>query len=217
MRNDLQRQWTPPELIAVAEAAGRTGEPGGPYRYSNTNYIVLGEIIEQVSGNTWDSEVATRITEPMGMTHTSNITDERRPGYVVVDGSFVDATTIAHPTVGGAAGSLQSTSRDLLVFATALAEGTLLTPDSQAAMQAFIPGEDLSQLGILHSYGLGLEQYANADITVIGHLGTGEAHSAFLGYDPDHGTAVAVMTNTAVGGPQGIIAIESLIAASSTS
>ena len=203
VRNDLQRPWTPAELIAVAEAAGRVGEPGGPYRYSNTNYVVLGEIIEQVTGNSWDTEVATRIAEPLGMTHTSNITDERPPGYIVVDGSFVDATFIAHPSVGGAAGSLQSTGRDLLVFATALADGTLLTPDSQAAMQAFIPGEDLSQFGILHGYGLGLEQYANADITVIGHLGTGEAHSAFVGYDPDHGTAVAVMTNTAVGGPQG--------------
>ncbi len=217
VRNDLQRQWTPAELIAVAEAAGRVGEPGGPYRYSNTNYVVLGEIIEQVTGNSWDTEVATRIAEPLGMTYTSNITDERPPGYVIVDGSFVDATFIAHPSVGGAAGSLQSTGRDLLVFATALADGTLLTPDSQAAMQAFIPGEDLSQFGILHGYGLGLEQYANADITVIGHLGTGEAHSAFVGYDPDHGTAVAVMTNTAVGGPQGLIAIEALTAASQTS
>ncbi len=217
VRNDLQRQWTPAELIAVAEAAGRVGEPGGPYRYSNTNYVVLGEIIEQVTGNTWDTEVATRIAEPLGMTHTSNITDERPPGYVIVDGSFVDATFIAHPSVGGAAGSLQSTGRDLLVFATALADGTLLTPDSQAAMHAFIPGEDLSQFGILHGYGLGLEQYANADITVIGHLGTGEAHSAFVGYDPDHGTAVAVQTNTAVGGPQGLIAIEALTAASQTS
>jgi D-alanyl-D-alanine carboxypeptidase len=217
VRNDLQRPWTPRELIDVAEAAGRVGEPGGPYRYSNTNYVVLGEIIEQVTGNSWDSEVATRITEPLAMTHTSNITDERPPGYIVVDGSFVDATNIAHPTVGGAAGSLQSTGRDLLLFATALVNGTLLTPDSRAAMQTFIPGDDLSQFGILHGYGLGLEQYANADITVIGHLGTGEAHSAFVGYDPDHGTAVAVMTNTAVSGPQGIIAIEALTAASQTS
>ena len=128
VRNDLQRQWTPAELIAVAEAAGRVGEPGGPYRYSNTNYVVLGEIIEQVTGNSWDAEVATRIAEPLGMTHTSNITDERPPGHIVVDGSFVDATFIAHPSVGGAAGSLQSTGRDLLVFATALDEGTLLTP-----------------------------------------------------------------------------------------
>jgi CubicO group peptidase (beta-lactamase class C family) len=43
--------------------------------------------------------VATRIAEPLGMTHTSNATDERPPGYIV-DGSFVAATFIAHPSVG---------------------------------------------------------------------------------------------------------------------
>ncbi len=48
---DAQREWTTSELIAVAEAAGRVGEPGGPYHYSNTNYVVLGEIIEQVTGD----------------------------------------------------------------------------------------------------------------------------------------------------------------------
>ena len=50
MLNDAHRHWTPDELIAVAEAAGRLGEPGGAFHYSNTNYIVLGEIIEKVTG-----------------------------------------------------------------------------------------------------------------------------------------------------------------------
>ena len=42
-------------------------------------------------------------------------------------------------------------------------------------MQAFVPGEDYSQFGIDHGYGLGLERYATDAITVIGHMGTGEA------------------------------------------
>ena len=58
--SDMQRPWTPAELIAVAEAAGRVGEPGGPFHYSNTNYMVLGEIIEQVTGNSWSDEVQAR-------------------------------------------------------------------------------------------------------------------------------------------------------------
>ncbi len=52
--NDAHRVWTPAELIAVAEDAGRVGEPGGPFHYSNTNYIALGEIIDKVTGNSWD-------------------------------------------------------------------------------------------------------------------------------------------------------------------
>ena len=43
-------------------------------------------------------------------------------------------------------------------------------------------------------------------------MGTGEAQSAFLGYDPSTGTAVAVMTNTAIPGPQAIMALEALAA-----
>ena len=214
--NHPQRQWTPAELIAVAEAAGRVGQPGGPHRYSNTNYIVLGELIEQLTGNPWADEVHTRITEPLGMTHTSLITDTSAPGYQMIDGSLVDVTSSSDPSVGGAAGAIQSTSRDLLAFATALADGTLVSPESQAAMQTFLPAEDLSQFGIDHGYGLGLERYAIDGMTVIGHMGTGNTGSSYVGYDAEHGTAIAVTTNTAIAGPSAIIAVEALTAVSQT-
>jgi hypothetical protein len=81
-------------------------------------------------------------------------------------------------------------------------------------MQTFVPGDDLSQFGVTHGYGLGLEQYTTDDITIWGHLGTGAAHAAFVGYDPDHDTAVAVGINTANAGPQGVMAIEALTALS---
>jgi D-alanyl-D-alanine carboxypeptidase len=210
--NEPLRQWTPAELVAIAEAAGRVGEPGGPHRYANTNYIVLGEIIEQVTGNPWAEEVHARIAEPLGLTHTGRITDTAAPSFHVVDGSFVDVTHGFDPSVGGAAGAMQSTSRDLLAFATALAEGSLLSPESQAAMQTFLPAEDLSQYGIDHGYGLGLERYAMDGMTIIGHMGTGAIGSSYLGYDAVRGTAIAVTTNTAVAGPAAIMAVEALTA-----
>ena len=82
-------------------------------------------------------------------------------------------------------------------------------------MQTFVPGEDYSQFGIAHGYGLGIERYANDSITVIGHMGTGESQSAFIGYDPATGNQVAVMTNTANPGPQAFMALEALTAAKS--
>jgi D-alanyl-D-alanine carboxypeptidase len=216
VRSDGQREWTPTELIAVAEAAGRVGAPGGAFHYSNTNYIVLGEIIRQVTGHSWADEVRTRIVEPLGLTGTGAMTEQRPVGYTFVEGSFVDTTTSFSPSIGGAAGGMESTGRDLLQFATALRDGTLLDADSWAAMQAFVPGEDYSQFGIVHGYGLGLERYRTDAITVIGHMGTGEAQSAFVGFDPDHGTAVAVMTNTATPGPQAFMAVEALTAAATS-
>ncbi|MCU1360337.1 MAG: beta-lactamase class [Ilumatobacteraceae bacterium] len=212
--SDAQRAWTPTQLIAVAVAAGSVGEPGGAHHYSNTNYIVLGEIIRAVTGHSWADEVRTRILQPLGMTSTTVITSDRPIGYQVVDGAFVDTTNSQDPSIGGAAGALESTDRDLLLFAAALAHGTLLSPQSANEMLAFIPGEDYSQFGISHGYGLGIEQYANDTLTMIGHMGTGNAQSAFLGFDPTNDTAVVVMTNTAVAGPQAIMAFEALTAAS---
>lgn len=207
------REWTPAALIAVAEAAGRVGRPGGPFHYSNTNYIVLGEIIQQVTGNSWADEVDTRIVTPLGLSSTGVIDEDWSPGYSIVDGAFVDTTMMEHPSVGGAAGALQSTGRDLLRFVEALADGTLLSPRSQAMMRTFVPGYDFSQLGITHGYGLGLERYSTDAISVVGHLGTG-VQSAFIGYDDAHGNAVAVMINTSNPESQGMMALETLTAVS---
>ena len=107
--NDQHRVWTPSELIAVAEAAGPIGEPGGPFHYSNTNYIALGEIIEKVTGHSWDAEVRTRIVEPLGLTHTGVVGPDLAPGFIPVNGSFADATHSEDPSLGGAAGAMQST------------------------------------------------------------------------------------------------------------
>ena len=213
VQGDLAREWAPAELIAVAEAAGRYGEPGGPHRYANTNYIALGEIIRQVTGNPWYDEVQTRIARPLGMTSTSYVGDDRPVGYKLIDGAFVDWTLGSHPSIGGATGGLQSTGHDLLRFDAALRDGTLLTPESRAAMEAFVPAEDLSQFGIDHGYGLGLERYGMDGMTVIGHMGTGEAQNSYIGFQLETGTTVAVQTNTAAAGPQAIMAVEAYTAA----
>lgn len=213
--SDPHRHWTADEMIAVAEAAGRVGEPGGAFHYSNTNYIVLGDIIEKVTGHPWDEEMQTRIAAPLGLEHTSLIKNDLAPGFVPANGSFVDATHSQDPSLGGSAGALQSTGHDLLVFAKALEEGTLLSPESQKAMETFVPGEDYSQFGITHSYGLGFERYSNDAITVLGHMGTGAAQEGFVGWDPATGNLVAVTLNTNNPGPQAFMAIEALTGAKS--
>jgi len=128
----------------------------------------------------------------------------------LVDSAFVDMTDSQDPSIGGAAGALESTDHDLLLFAAALADGKLLSPRSTAEMFTFVPGDDYSQFGIDHGYGLGIEKYENDTLAMIGHMGTGNAQSAFLGFDAERGTAVVVMTNTAVAGPQAIMAFEAL-------
>jgi D-alanyl-D-alanine carboxypeptidase len=211
---DSQRKWTPAELIAVAESSGRTGEPGGPYQYSNTNYVVLGQIVKQVTGHSWLAEVRKRVVEPLELRNTGLGTIPGPPGYDLDNGTFVDDTGRLHPSVGGAGGGMQSTASDLLKFTVALATGRLLSDRSQAEMKRFIPAEDLSDFGIVdHGYGLGLEKYSTDQVTTYGHLGSGSAQSAFVGFDPGTGAAVVVMINSHNPGPQGVMALEALAAA----
>ena len=158
--SDAQREWTPAELIAVAEAAGRVGEPDGPHHYSNTNYIVLGEIIEQVTGNSWADEVRTRIAEPLGMASTSVLGPDDRPvGYKLIDGAFVDWTSWRPPIH-----RWRRRRRCSPPAATCCGSPTP-SPTARCCHRnrrprcsAFVPAEDLSQFGIDHGYGLGLEQ-----------------------------------------------------------
>ena len=211
------RVWSPAELVAVAEAHGRIDAPGGGHHYANTNYVVLGEIVRHVTGHTWDDEVRRRIVEPLGLDSTGLIGDERSPGYAVVDGRPVEVVGAGDPSVGGAAGAMQSTVADLLVYVGALRDGTLVSPEMREAMLQMVEVGDLTDLGVEHSYGLGIERYAIGGVEVIGHLGvaTPAGQSAFIGWDPATGTLIAVQLNIGVGGPQAFIAIEALTAARS--
>ncbi len=213
---DSRRPWTPIEMIDVAEAAGRVGEPGVGFHYSNTNYVVLGELITRVTSEQWDDAVRERITEPLGMRSTGVVGADAAPGFVVVDTTLVPFDSAAvDPSLAGAAGGLQSTASDLLVFIEALADGRLLSDRSQAEMRTFIPGEDYSQFGVEHGYGLGFETYSTDQVTALGHMGTGAAHGSFAGFDPETGTAVVTLMNSDKAGTQAFMAFEALTAAKS--
>ncbi len=205
-----RREWRARELIGVAVARGPLAEPGAGYHYANTNYLMLGEIIEKVTSSPWHAEVRSRIIEPLGLRHTGYAGEPAAPrigaGYVLADGKFVDATDLWHPSIGGAAGGMYSTTADLLSFTLALFEGGLLDAKRTAEMRTFVRGEDYGFVD--HAYGLGLERYRVNHLTLLGHMGTGSAHGSFIGYDPASHAAVAVQINAATPGPAAIMSAE---------
>ncbi|MFY3742496.1 DUF6268 family outer membrane beta-barrel protein [Anaeromyxobacter sp. Red801] len=209
---DARREWSARELIAVAAARGPVAEPGAGFHYANTNYLMLGEIVERVTARPWHAEVRSRILEPLGLRHTGYAGEPSAPrlgaGYVLASGEPVEATALWHPSIGGAAGGMYSTASDLLAFTLALFEGDLLDARSAAEMRTFVRGEDHGF--VAHAYGLGLERYTVNHLTVLGHMGTGSAHGAFIGYDPASHAAVAVQINAANPGPAAIVAAEVL-------
>ena len=140
------RDWTPEELIAEANKAGTLGEPGSRFaRYSNTNYIMLGLIIEKVTGNRWDYEVESRIIEPLGLKNTIFLGEgswkERMvPCYIKDSDGYL--SILEHPfysqvsvsNAPRADGGIASSASDLMTFASALFDGRLVSKETLGIM-----------------------------------------------------------------------------------
>lgn len=130
----LARQdHTVDELLRLTEGVPLWFEPGQGFRYSDTGYILLGAIIERVSGLPYDEYLEERVLAPLGMSHTryghdATIIEGRAEGYSVVDGVVVNAPYLSM-TVPHAAGGLFSTVDDLLTWSSALEEGRLVPLD----------------------------------------------------------------------------------------
>lgn len=145
--------YTPDALLRIALGHPRQAAPGATYSYSNTNYLVLGEIVEAVTGRSYAAEARRRIIAPLHLTGTSFPgTDPALPrpygrGYSQVGTDRVDATTL-DPSRAGAAGELVTTLGDLNRFFSALLGGRLLPSRQLAQMR------DEADTG--GEYGLGL-------------------------------------------------------------
>ncbi len=135
---DPQRQFTPQELLAYAFAEPNEFAPGADFQYCNTNTILLGLVVEKVSGQTLPDYIHDHIVTPLGMGDTSFPTNNAFPephaqGYTVqtADGKEAAATDW-NPSWGWAAGAMISTLDDLRIWAPVLATGKLPTPEMQA-------------------------------------------------------------------------------------
>ncbi|MEU7137362.1 serine hydrolase domain-containing protein [Streptomyces sp. NPDC046261] len=137
-------------------------DPAGERRwgYSNTNYVVAGLIIEQVTGHPWAQEIHERIIEPLGLRNTlvpgtsCHVPQPTAAAYTRFPGSpRPTETTVAGG--GGADGGIISTTHDHGVFLRALMSGKLLRPAQSAAMRQTVPAGDwIPAPGV--RYGLGI-------------------------------------------------------------
>lgn len=159
------RVWTPEELIRLSSST--IGDPGRDFDYNNANYILLGLLIEKVTNDSFRNQVIKGILQPPAMSHTFVPTDMEMPapfahGYLVEDGKVVDGTDCLHPTAAWSAGNIISTAGDQLIWAKALVEDRLLSPQVNA--ERFIMSPMVNKPGL---YGLGV---LNLD-GIIGHGG----------------------------------------------
>jgi D-alanyl-D-alanine carboxypeptidase len=141
------KHWEPRELVAISREHPPYFPPGKGFHYSNTNYVVLGLVIERVTGRSLERELKRRLLRPLGLRDTSYDEGPRvrgvAPGYA--EGTDV---TVQDTSWAGASGSLVSAARDLDRFYRALLSGRVLAPAQLAAMKTLDP--------VAGPYGLGL-------------------------------------------------------------
>ncbi|MFF4533270.1 serine hydrolase domain-containing protein [Streptomyces sp. NPDC001407] len=177
---------TPRELVDMALKEPRTFEPGeaGKWAYSNTNYVILGMLIEKRTGTTLDQAVTRRIIRPLHLTGTSMPTSERLSGphlhgyeQFPGEGAPTDYADFS-PTAFWGPGNLVTTTADLNRFYRALAGGKLLPAHLWREMNTL---HDTDR-GETRKYGLGLESnaaYCPGEKPAWGHTGSVPGYNTF--------------------------------------
>lgn len=134
-------QFSRKKLLDIALSHKPYFAPGKGWHYSNTNYVLLGMIIEKVTGRPWANVVARRITGPLGLHHTfapGRSTALPRPhaaGYLFFSRTTKVDTTAENMSWASSAGALVSNAADLTRFWRAIGQGTLLPPAQREEMQ----------------------------------------------------------------------------------
>jgi CubicO group peptidase (beta-lactamase class C family) len=167
-------------------------EPGSRWMYSNYGYVLLGAVIEAVSGLSYYDHVRERIFEPLGMTRTDSL-----PESVEVDGRAIGYTrrteedewlpnTDTLPWRGTAAGGGYSTVGDLFRFAEALTSGELISEATIA---------EATRAQTLEPYGFGFELRGEGPLRSYGHGGSAPGMNGDLRIFPELGVVVVALSN----------------------
>ena len=184
----------------VAEIAKRPPAfaPGSAQSYSNAGFILLGAVIEKVTGQPWHAALHDRLLAPLGLKHTgygiaATVIPGRVAGYTtdnpdhqVRNAAFISAT------IPAAAGALVSTLDDLRLWMRALAGGRVIGEASYRQMIAPVaPG------GIMpsHPYGMGMYVWHVRGETMIGHTGQIDGFASIMAYLPSSDVTIVALGN----------------------
>jgi D-alanyl-D-alanine carboxypeptidase len=187
------RQWKVPELLDMSFSHPLVFEPGTEFDYSNTNTVLLGRVIERVTGERLAAYLDENIIDPLGLEHTLLPHGARFPsphahGYTDwAAGKYSDATNW-NPSWGWAAGGMISRLGDLHKWARVVATGKLLKPATQRARTDFLPAPGEGGA----TYGLGLMNYNGW----ISHDGNIAGYISFPFYLPASRTTMVVLFNS---------------------
>ena len=183
---DTKRLYTAEELVKIGISAPPDFAPGKGWSYSNTGYVLLGMLIEKVTGNNYAEEIENRIIEPLELSNTflpgnSSIIpgNKHARGYVQQEeGSELKDVTYFNPSIASSAGDMISTADDLNKFFSYLLGGKLLKEKQLNQMFTTVP----AGRGGINGYGLGIFEIKLPNgVPIWGHTGGIPGFDTFVG------------------------------------
>jgi D-alanyl-D-alanine carboxypeptidase len=173
LEDDPSRAWTADEVLATVRDPWY--EPGDGWAYANTNYFLLGLLVEAITHVPLADELHRRFIGPVGLEATS-----------VLDGSAAGSPLpAAWTTIFWGSGAMAASAVDLARWGDALYAGGVLTPAARAGML------DVNS----HDYGLGAQKIEVGKIEGFGHTGLLNTYTTLLFHVPDERVTIALLVN----------------------
>lgn len=179
---------TPAQLLEMINKQKPDFEPDAKADYNNSNYLLLGYIIEKIYGKPYQTIFTEKIIRPLGLKHTYygeklGYSKGEAISYKYSDSRWKPDRAVCLNNFAGA-GALISTPQDLCTFITALFQGKLISTTNLNVMKTMRDG-----------YGKGLFAYGNPSHPGFGHNGKTEGFGSSVQYYPAAGLAIAYCTN----------------------
>ncbi len=203
-KSNQGKYWTPQELTKIIEAAPLEFEPGQRAKYSSSGFMLLGLIIEKVSGENFSNFLFSRITKPLGMENTilganNLIIKGRVSGYTMTENGINNAE-YANVSAAYASAGIMSTAKDMVKLKNIFKPGILLNEGSIEEMCAPTIFNN-ERTGIFKigndecTFGYGLDMFKLNQTFLYGKIGIISGFNSFFAYFKEIDTFIIVLSN----------------------
>lgn len=204
LKKDRTRVWTPNDVLSYIKEPYFA--PGGGWRYSNTNYLLLAMVIEEATGKRLSEVMHQFFWEPMAISSAFLSTGNGLPENMAhvygdnfqsgaVESDITYLPRASHESIGFGSSGLFMTSKDLALWCHRLFEGQVLRESSMAEMLSFVNFRPVSNM---RAYGLGVQLFKrdlSSGKDAIGHAGGNIGSTTYMVYLPEYHFSVVVMVN----------------------
>ncbi len=197
--------WQPEQLIELLEGKTLEHKAGSKHQYSNSNYLLLGRILEKVTGRSYYVLLRERLFTPLELQDSYAL--DYPHDVSIANGYDETIINLGRRYMGGyrrslesgafAAGSILSTSTDVAYFTHALFNSEVIGKQSLQSMQTFVDAPDKfihTQVG----YGLGLRKLRIGGRDLIGHTGSIPGYSGIVMHNLQGGYTLAILSNLSI-------------------